>query len=448
MDRKKTKKNIILFDYYENHPLGIIYDWIRSKPPNETIILKHLCYVNYCKSGEYKLRKDNFITKIAKVLRSQLILKFLAFKGYQVFDLDKEIIKLNKNKYSLNILSQPSKLLIYEIIRDFVCQKDIQFSCFDTRINHIYDVFNKSINETWNKYQIILKELLKQYDSKDVFIFNGRAARQKLISDLFKNNSLNIFYIERNMWNIGRTIISEKRIHSFSYLKTDKCSNYGESKHDMSISKLYKSVMLKNWENMQTDRFQRSNKDKRLISYLSGSSDEYLAFTDEVMMEDCKSQIKLVKFLSDLCIDNDIDFLLRVHPNTRNKCQLDIDLWDNIGQLLISRNQRFYSATSNVNTYSIIEESDQLITISSTVAVESCLKGKDICICGYSGLRYYNSSKIIRNLEDLKEYLLVKDLPRLQKDEIISESRKYLMDELQAGKLLEYYSMEKSKFII
>ena len=49
---------------------------------------------------------------------------------------------------------------------------------------------------------------------------------------------------------------------------------------------------------------------------MSGSSDEYLAFTEEVMIKECQSQISLVRFLSDLCKENNIEFILRVHPNT------------------------------------------------------------------------------------------------------------------------------------
>ena len=47
------------------------------------------------------------------------------------------------------------------------------------------------------------------------------------------------------MWNKGRTVISNKRIQSFNYLKTGKCNDYGISKHDISIENLYKNVMTK-----------------------------------------------------------------------------------------------------------------------------------------------------------------------------------------------------------
>ena len=71
-----TKKieNLILFDYYENHPLGIIYDWIRINPPQNTLVLIHLGYISYCKTGNFKLIRDNFIRLLSKKIRINILI--------------------------------------------------------------------------------------------------------------------------------------------------------------------------------------------------------------------------------------------------------------------------------------------------------------------------------------------------------------------------------------
>lgn len=441
--KKNYIKYVFLFDYYDNHPLGIIYDWIRTKNPKDCLIIKHLSYIPYCKSGKYKLKGKYNFNNFLKIIRAKLIIKYLEFKGYKIINADKEI----KNKiYSKKNFKEIPNDLKNEILRDFICNKDQQFSFFDCRLDQIKRDFNKSINKTWIAYLEIFNTISSENNYESAFIFNGRSLRQKLLSYFFKKNGLNVFYIERNMWNKGRTVISNKRIQSFNYLKTGKCNDYGISKHDISIENLYKNVMTKNWQNMQTDLFESSNKNKKTISYMSGSSDEYLAFTEEVMIKECQSQISLVRFLSDLCKENNIEFILRVHPNTRNKCKLDVDLWDSVGNLLLSRKQIYFPASSNINTYSIINKSDLIITNGSTVTVESCLKGKNVCLCGFSGLREYKAAKIIENLDDLKNYVLNTNINNKFNYESYEEANIYLKDELMAGRILKFYSMENHIF--
>ena len=165
------------------------------------------------------------------------------------------------------------------------------------------------------------------------------------------------------------------------------------------------------------------------------------------MLSDCNSQLDLVKYLSDFCSQNNLNFILRVHPNTRNKNKLDIDLWNEIGEYLIKKNQNFYSSSSNVNTYSIIDFSDFIITNGSTVTVESCVKGKNVCLCGFNGLRNYDSAFVPTNLKQLENFIL--NPTRKDKGKIIiDQAKRYIKDELEAGRVLKYYSMEKEKFYL
>ena len=130
------------------------------------------------------------------------------------------------------------------------------------------------------------------------------------------------------MWNKGRTIVSDSRIQSFNYLKTNKCNDYYDSIHDISVDQLYESVMKKQYKSVQSENFIFKNENK-LVSYLSGSSDEYCAFTDEIMLKDYETQIELVNFLSEYCYKNNFSFV-RVHPNSRKKSKIDLELWNQL----------------------------------------------------------------------------------------------------------------------
>ncbi len=438
------EKNCFLFDYFDNHPLGIIYDWIRSNEPTNTIIIKHIRFIPYCKSGSYRLKNNLIHKKIYKFIRVQFILFFLRFKGYKILDLDRFFSINNKKTYKLtsNISNQIKK----EILRDFICNKESQASYIDLRYNFIYKDYEKRLNNSLYIYETFFNFLIEKYNPKNFYVFNGRALRQKIISFLSINNNLDLYYIERNMWNKGRTIISTSRIQSFDYLKTNKCDDYLETIHDISVDELYDSVMTKQYKSVQSEVFEKEN-NKKLISYLSGSSDEYCAFTDEVMFEDCKTQIELVKFISEFCYQNNIDFLLRVHPNSRQKSKIDLELWNQLESLLEKRKQLFFPAYSNVNTYSIISESDILITNGSTVSIEACLVNKKVALCGFNGLRHYNAAFKPKNKEELANFIR-DQLFNTSKNYLspIKEAKKYLLDELQSGRKLNFYSMISQRF--
>ena len=439
---KNKIENLILLDYYENHPLGIIYDWIRSNSPSNTLIILDLGYIPYCKTGSYKLINDSFHKILLKKIRMKFLIVFLKLKGYKIIDFDEKLFKKYlKKKSHLSLLPKEIKK---EILRDFVCHKDKQFSFLDLRVNYINESFNKSINNTYNNYENVFKEIIYKNNIKKAYIFNGRSLRQKVVSYLLKKYLIEVKYIERNMWNIGRTICSRDRIHSFKYLLEDKCKDYGISKHDISIDELFKNVIGKDWGNMHTEKFNLLKNNRKTISYLAGSSDEYLAFTEEIMLKDCNSQLEIVMHISEICFKNNLNFILRVHPNTRNKNKLDIDLWNDVCEYLISRNQLFYSSSSNINTYSIIDFSDLIITNGSTVTVESCLRGKDVCLCGFNGLRNYNSTFIPKNLKELEAFIKNKKDKNL--DITINEAKKYILDELEAGRILKFYSMAERRF--
>ena len=311
MNKNKNKnkiENIILFDYYENHPLGIIYDWIRTNLPSNTLIILNLGYIPYCKTGSYKLLNDDFHKALFKKIRIKFLIFFLKLKGYKIIDLDKKLFRKSFKKKSC--ISTLPKEIKKEILRDFLCYKDKQFSFLDLRFNHIYESFNESIKNTYSNYETIFKSIIDQNNLKKAYIFNGRSLRQKVISYLLKNYLIEVNYVERNMWNIGRTVCSKDRIHSFKYLHEDKCEDYGISKYDISVDELFENVIGKNWSNMHTEKFNVLKNNYKTISYLAGSSDEYLAFTDEIMLNDCNSQLKIVKHLSEICFKNNINFIL------------------------------------------------------------------------------------------------------------------------------------------
>ena len=59
------------------------------------------------------------------------------------------------------------------------------------------------------------------------------------------------------------------------------------------------------------------------------------------MLNDCKTQIKLVKYLSDFCFKNDLISYLEA-SKFKTKSKMDLDLWNQLEPLLNKRKQLFF----------------------------------------------------------------------------------------------------------
>ena len=72
------------------------------------------------------------------------------------------------------------------------------------------------------------------------------------------------------------------------------------------------------------------------------------------------------------------------------------------------------------------------------------LKGKNVCLCGFNGLRNYNCTFIPKNLKELEDF--IKSTKKKDRDMIVNDAKRYISDELKAGRVLKYYSMGKGRF--
>lgn len=432
---------IFLLDYVENHPLGIILDWILTSNPSSTILIVHISEIPYCKSGIFRIRKNSRFIRTLKLFRFQLALTLLRLKGFTV-------IKF-ADKFSLQPQPYAFPSLISEISTDFVCYRDLQASFLESRVSQVSSFVSDSFNTLRLAYisflELHLSSVLR--DEIDVFIFNGRALRQKAFQQSFLDFNANIFLIERNMWNPSRTIMSRDRIQSFNYLQEDKCNDYGKSEFDVSYQHLFDNIMLKQYSQDHSDTFDSSQLThySKTITYFTGSSDEYAAFTSEVYLDDCKTQFELIRYLVKYCADNQVGFILRIHPNSKHKSFVDKILWDDMCAFVRSQGFVAYKYDSCVDSYALATYSDAVITNGSTISIESCLLGKSVFLCGFNGLRNYDASIIPNSLNDLSNQL---DSVLFQDKNVSSEQAKlgagrYLDDELASGRRLMYYSFNR-----
>jgi hypothetical protein len=145
------------------------------------------------------------------------------------------------------------------------------------------------------------------------------------------------------------------------------------------------------------------NSSKLIVSIFISSEDEMVAIGgwDNPYYKD--QNCGLEKIFSDFSDDENVQFILRIHPHLRNV--------DNSQTLCLKafgsrfRNVEVVSADSKVSTYSLMQSSDIVIAFGSTIGIEACYQKKAIILLGRA--MYEDAQSLIKpkSHEDLVQIL-------------------------------------------
>ena len=161
---------------------------------------------------------------------------------------------------------------------------------------------------------------------------------------------------------------------------------------DIEIQKIGSEWFLKringlsqNFTKNQREKFIRSNHNKALVSFFHSSEDELIQ--SSLVDDKFGNQFKILENLSDYFSSQlNVEFIIRMHPNLKYKDKKEIRKWS---FFLTSLSQKYSNLTvihhdQHINSYSLISESDLILTAGSLSAVESAFLRKPNVILGSS----------------------------------------------------------------
>ena len=137
------------------------------------------------------------------------------------------------------------------------------------------------------------------------------------------------------------------------------------------------------------------------IVYYSNSDDEAIGFW-ESWKTPLGSQIEVVKQLIDICSELKIHLVIRLHPNLNNKAEEIQAMWRAIPS---SKSCTIIDPSSNVSSYTLLENSVGVLSFGSTIGLEAAYYKKPSAVladCLYDELGAVD--KIV-NFEDLKAWI-------------------------------------------
>lgn len=247
-----------------------------------------------------------------------------------------------------------------------------------------------------------------------IFIFNGRFYREKAIWRAASDLGIKVKFIERlsPAWT-DRYLEFEKPVHDIEYrcsIMRDFWAEYCSNRSEFEARRASENWFLERSQGIsqaftkqQNVNFQRSDKKRTLVTFFHSSEDEL--FSTNLGSNAWIDQITFLKELQrELSALKDIQLLIRVHPNLKNKSNREIIRWRELQSQSNRDNVIFVMHNSSINTYDILKESDFVITFGSTVGVEASFFGKPSLLVSKA---FHESLNVVLKVNELSKLLLI-----------------------------------------
>jgi len=320
-------------------------------------------------------------------------------------------------------------------------------------------------------YEILYKKL-NTGNFDEVVVWNGRRITSFFVSEVARSLDIKVSsiissqisgkYAYKRYWSDVNSIIDfTKRI---DYLKEQHLKN-GFSKEDIKLSNLYyerasgkikkpnsfSSYGFYNYSESYKSNNEITNlcnllkaKKTKIISIFTGTFLEYASlpgYTDDRLF---KNHYDAVDFLLNAQHPKNTFFILRFHPNqfhllfNENKRLQEI-----IHKARSLRNFRAIKPNSEISSYEIIELSDKVISIGSSIGVEAVKMNKNVMFLGRNWFESIESLYIPKELKDIKKFINspIKNNPNIDRDTVLFTKALFDSDHL----FFKYYTPSNDK---
>ncbi len=239
-------------------------------------------------------------------------------------------------------------------------------------------------NLVLNMQEIILKKGISE-----VHVINGRALNEAILVLLCKRLGLRIFAHENNLFedrlqSLPTSVLNTEFIaSSATQFWMESKERFGDDIIEKLASEFFtarRTSVLQNvfLKDMSVD-FDKSifDNQRKIYSFFTSSNDELHSLhmgTNDVTPNQEALIWDLVKEFTKIEHQDKL-LIVRVHPNLKNKSRRDRDIYreleKDIQQYDSARQIAFFNFDSNADSYEIIQKSEVVMTISSTVGLEA-----------------------------------------------------------------------------
>jgi predicted glycosyltransferase len=262
-----------------------------------------------------------------------------------------------------------------------------------------------------------------------MYTFNGRYAYGNAISEAARLRNIPIFFHERGC-DIYHYWITEYK--PFDVLKfEEECMETWNRLHDkFSAKEIGKNWFHKQRFGLQNTRYNYVNKSnigninfeipntKRIVVFFTSSEDEMIVLRDLLSWNRWESQEKAVLDLIEVCNKiEDIFLIIRIHPNMDNKEKSAMRFWLDLKDKYL--NVKFVLPKDPVDSYTLMDKSNFVVTCGSTLSIESIFYGKPSICLGPNKYHKYFGKIIPRNSIELENILKNRQIIAVDSDRVL-----------------------------
>jgi hypothetical protein len=273
-----------------------------------------------------------------------------------------------------------------------------------------------------DEYLRIYKHLLQiqlQEKFESIYVYNGRFLLQSAIWKSATDSKTSIKFFEKiNISNPKKYFVFDEAVHSPSErARAIKKLIANTERSYEEIQEIGSDWFLKRFNGLsqkftrsQTEKFCRFSVNKTLVSFFHSSEDELIQ--SSLIDKKFGNQFQILEFLADFfSAQIEVDFIIRMHPNLKYKDKREIRKWNIFLTSLSCKysNLKVIHHDEPINSYSLISESDLILTAGSLIAVEAAFLGKANIILGPSLHSEIGSSYVSNSIgtfkKDFQSYL-------------------------------------------
>jgi len=174
---------------------------------------------------------------------------------------------------------------------------------------------------------------------------------------------------------------------------------------------------------------------KTIVAIFNSSDDEIKSIGDEWSFSANINQYDVVDALLEKTVDENIFFIVRMHPNLASVRAPWVKNWDRIKN---RSNCLLIEASSPVSSYELLEAADKVLVFGSTIGAEAVVAGKPVILYGNS---YYERLGICHRATNLEELVALCVQPLSLHDPERALMYAYFL--LRSGVMLDGYTGNK-----
>ena len=231
-----------------------------------------------------------------------------------------------------------------------------------------------------------------------IHIFNGRFLHERAVWDCAKSLEIEtlIFETTRNRY-FQRTEGFHSRISNQKYMLAHWANSADSEEAKFEIGSKYFGELRGKNNPFQVQQMDSVASTKDFFVFYSSSDDESVGFWDE-WNEPLGDQIEVIEKLQKIFeLQTDLNLVIRIHPNLKNKSSAAIANWSVIKS---KSNSIVIGPTEKVSSYELLDNCVGVISYGSTLGLEAAFSLKPSLVLADSG---YDLLGVVDKAENWKE---------------------------------------------